>query len=57
MNGKRAKGLRSIAREVTIGQPEARYRRNSSSGVITLHPQCTRAVYKALKRRAKGQEL
>lgn len=51
MNGKKAKALRSIAREVTPGQPEKMYGRRKAGGPIQVHPQTTRAVNQELKKK------
>lgn len=49
---KHTKKLRRLAEAKTVGQPYAAYSRDMT-GTVRLHPRCTRAVYKALRRAAK----
>jgi len=51
VNAKKAKALRRIARQVTVGQPYASYRWVSPRiRSIVLNKGCTRQVYKDLKK-------
>lgn len=50
MNDKKVKKMRRLAREKTVGWPVRRYVRHEATGVIRLHPQCTRSVYQEMKR-------
>ena len=64
MNGKKAKQLRKKAREYSIGMPEVEYDltqkhminrpefdRPIMCGTVVMDENCTRALYKQLKRR------
>jgi len=66
MNAKQAKKLRRAAELMTEGKPGVVYRKATMTkldkntnqpvvvtGTITLHPECTRAVYKDMKKRYK----
>jgi len=48
MRGKVAKGIRRISESFTQGKPQTAYVK-AGDGSIRLHPECTRALYKALK--------
>jgi len=55
MRSIKAKALRKLAQKSTIGEPAIAYqiRKNGeNSSIITLNPNCTRAVYKKLKKSA-----
>ena len=53
MNAKLAKRLRGEARVATTGMPQVRYVAPVRwGGTISLHPKCTRAIYRKLKARA-----
>lgn len=52
MRAKKAKMLRKIARQETIGLPERRYAQDTQTGQIRLAA-CTRLFYKQLKKRVK----
>lgn len=49
MNAKTCKKLRKLAYGLSVGMPVTSYQR-SRLGVVTLDLDCTRAVYKKLKR-------
>lgn len=55
MRGKRAKQLRAIARENTVGAPSVLYtnRTHRAGYQLLLAPGCTRKEYKQLKRSYK----
>lgn len=57
MNNKKAKALRKIAREQTVGAPEVEYvasKNNPSTWVLARN--CTRSFYKRLKKAYKLQK-
>lgn len=50
MNAKKAKALRRIAAQVTVGQPWQDYFMPPRTRTIRLKPGCTKKVYKDLKK-------
>lgn len=57
MNNKKAKALRKIAREQTLGAPEVEYvASKSNEGTWMLARNCTRSLYKRLKKAYKLQK-
>ena len=56
MRNKKAKALRKLAQKRTVGEPAVTYMISKSgkghTSIITLNPNCTRAMYKKLKRAA-----
>lgn len=50
MRGKRAKQLRKLAEEATIGQPEAHYGQHIVANNIVVRPDCTRHLYRGIKK-------
>lgn len=48
---KHTKQLRRLAEAKSVGRPYAEYVRNAK-GVIMLHPTCTKAIYKRLRKAA-----
>lgn len=52
MNVKLAKKLRRQARKITKGLVLTDYRRNANTNSLELVPDCTRFVYKQLKKQA-----
>jgi hypothetical protein len=66
MRGKKAKALRRIAREVTVGLPERQLLQKQIPGKTTgtvrpgwvyNSPKSTRGVYRALKKEAKRRRV
>ena len=51
MNDKKAKAIRTVARKLTVGKEDTQY--NQSHGTIRLTKDCTRGMYRHLKRIAK----
>lgn len=49
MNGKKAKMLRRMAEQMTIGKPTKEY--TEMQGTVILVPGTTRSVYKKLKKK------
>lgn len=56
MNGKKAKALRKIARENTIGLPQVCYVQSEKTGQIRLG-KCTRLFEKKLKKLYKDKKV
>lgn len=54
MNAKKAKLLRVHAQEMTLGKPARAYLRHNTTKAIIVHPECTRGVYRHLKRLVKS---
>jgi len=52
MNEKKAKLVRKLARRVALLQmwPRVAYVQHPTSGVVSLHPNSYKAVYKAMKK-------
>jgi len=46
----KAKRLRRDARDGTVGKPHARYVQHIKTGTVRLHPECTKSVYRELKK-------
>lgn len=53
MNAKLCKSLRRMAEAATVGELREAYRLNEKKKRMELHPRCTKANYRALKRAAK----
>lgn len=53
MRGKRAKALRKIAQEATVGRSKVAYARHKKTGQIALDPTSTKGFYRHLKGLAK----
>lgn len=53
MRGKKAKALRRIAREATVGRPKVGYRKHKRNGNIAVDPTTTQGFYLHLKGLAK----
>lgn len=53
MRAKKAKDLRKMAREITVGMPEREYNKSSPRVLIR---DCTRSFYKRLKKAYKLQK-
>jgi len=54
MNEKLCKELRRRARKLTKGMSQAKYIEDRLSKTMLLAPDCTRRVYKELKKRARA---
>lgn len=50
MRGKVSKELRSVARKYTAGAPAVEYARDRRTGRIFILANCTRGLYKRIKR-------
>lgn len=53
MRGRKAKALRKIAQEATVGRPAVAYGQNKRTGEIRVMPDTTRGVYKIIKKAYK----
>ncbi len=58
MNAKKVKAIRRSCRQAGVDPTEARYkvmrpRRRLSMGTVTLNPDCGRAIYHAMKEKAR----